>query len=385
MKIEEVSNQNFQLEEPPAPKRTRLQAFWRVFRKNRLAILGFLIFLLFFFSALIGLFLTSGKDPLFNPSMIRLQEKLRPPMAKPNIESLRPEEVPELGLYLMGTDDLGRDVFARMLQGAWVSLTVGFVAVGISVLIGIFMGGIAGYFGQHYIRVDHVLIAILLATNAGLLESGRILYAVVILCLALAYIIYLRFAQGKTRGPRTGFLSRNAVTIDTLIMRLVDIMLCFPSFFLILTVVALLPASIYNIMIVIGLTSWMGTTRFVRAEFLSLREQDFVAAVKALGVGNFRIIFRHMMPNAIAPVLVSATIGIASAILTEAGLSFLGFGVPPPHATWGNILSDGKRFIFDAPWLTFIPGVAILIVVLSFNLFGEGLRDTLNPKLRERH
>jgi peptide/nickel transport system permease protein len=149
-------------------------------------------------------------------------------------------------------------------------------------------------------------------------------------------------------------------------------------------VVALLPASIYNIMIVIGLTSWMGSTRFVRAEFLSLRELDFVAAARALGLSNFRIIFRHMMPNAIAPVLVSATIGIASAILTEAGLSFLGFGVPPPHATWGNILSDGKRFIFDAPWLTFIPGFAILIVVLSFNLFGEGLRDVMNPKLRER-
>jgi peptide/nickel transport system permease protein len=177
----------------------------------------------------------------------------------------------------------------------------------------------------------------------------------------------------------------NTLMVDTLIMRFVDIMLCFPSFFLILTVVALLPASIYNIMIVIGLTSWEGTARFVRAEFLSLREQDFVAAAKALGVGNLRIIFRHMVPNAIAPVLVSATIGIASAILTEAGLSFLGFGVPPPHATWGNILSDGKRFIFDAPWLTFIPGAAILIVVLSFNLFGEGLRDILNPRLRERH
>ena len=177
----------------------------------------------------------------------------------------------------------------------------------------------------------------------------------------------------------------DTMTIDTLIMRIVDIMLCFPSFFLILTVVALLPASIYNIMIVIGLTHWMGATRFVRAEFLSLREQDFVAAVKALGVGNFRIIFRHMIPNAIAPVLVSATIGIASAILTEAGLSFLGFGVPPPHATWGNILSGGRNFLFDAPWLTFIPGFAILVVVLSFNLFGEGLRDALNPKLRERH
>jgi peptide/nickel transport system permease protein len=177
-------------------------------------------------------------------------------------------------------------------------------------------------------------------------------------------------------------LQRETFSVDTLIMRLVDIMLCFPGFFLILTVVALLPASIYNIMIVIGMTSWMGTTRFVRAEFLSLREQDFVTAARALGVGNLRIIFRHMMPNAVAPVLVSATIGIATAILTEAGLSFLGFGVPPPHATWGNILSDGKGYIFDAPWLTFVPGVAILIVVLSFNLFGEGLRDALNPKLR---
>jgi hypothetical protein len=120
------------------------------------------------------------------------------------------------------------------------------------------------------------------------------------------------------------------------------------------------------------------------AEFLSLREQDFVAAARALGLHDLRIIFRHMMPNAVAPVLVSATIGIATAILTEAGLSFLGFGVPPPHATWGNILSGGKGFIFDAPWLTFVPGLAILMVVLSFNLFGEGLRDVLNPKLRER-
>jgi peptide/nickel transport system permease protein len=191
-------------------------------------------------------------------------------------------------------------------------------------------------------------------------------------------------SQKKQQRGWKGLLQKNAMSMDTLIMRFVDIMLCFPSFFLILTVVALLPASIYNIMIVIGLTSWMGATRFVRAEFLSLREQDFVAAARALGLSNFRIIFRHMMPNAIAPVLVSATIGIASAILTEAGLSFLGFGVPPPHATWGNILSDGKRFIFDAPWLTFIPGFAILVVVLSFNLFGEGLRDVLNPKLRER-
>jgi peptide/nickel transport system permease protein len=302
-----------------------LQESWGLLRENRLAFAGLFIFVIFFLVALTGLVLTYGDDPVFDPALVRLEDKLRPPLSTPNVETLHAEEVPRLGIYIFGTDDLGRDVFARMLQGAWVSLSVGFVAVGISVIIGIFMGGIAGYFGQH------------------------------------------------------------RSFIDTLIMRFVDIMLCFPSFFLILTVVALLPASMYNIMIVIGLTSWMGTTRFVRAEFLSLREQDFVTAARALGINHWRIIFRHMMPNAVAPVLVSATIGIAGAILTEAGLSFLGFGVPPPDATWGNILSSGTDFVFDAPWLTYIPGIAILIVVLSFNLFGEGLRDILNPKLRERH
>ena len=314
-----------EVEEPLGPRSSQLQETWRLLKKNRLAFTGLVIFVLFFCVATAGLILTSGAKPVFDPSLVRLQEKLLPPLSAPNVESLLPEEIPGLRIYLLGTDDLGRDVFARMLQGAWVSLTVGFVAVGISVIIGVFIGGIAGYFGQ------------------------------------------------------------NRPVVDTLIMRFVDIMLCFPSFFLILTVVALLPASIYNIMIIIGLTSWMGTTRFVRAEFLSLREQDFVTAARALGLDHVRIIFRHMMPNAIAPVLVSATIGIASAILTEAGLSFLGFGVPPPHATWGNILSSGKDFIFDAPWLTFVPGLAILIVVLAFNLFGEGLRDILNPKLRERY
>jgi peptide/nickel transport system permease protein len=377
------------IEPPLAPKQTQMQEFRRLFGQNRLAILGLFIFILFFFCAVTGLFLTSGSRPFFDPAMVRLQEKLRPPLAKPHLDSLQPEEVPALNVYLMGTDDLGRDVFARMLQGAWVSLTVGFVAVGISVLIGIFMGGIAGYFGQHYIRLDHILLTLALILAAGLIIVKFAFIGTMILLLCLAYIFYSLFARHASTKKETLVLKTmlhiNAVSVDTLIMRIVDIMLCFPSFFLILTVVALLPASIYNIMIVIGLTSWMGTTRFVRAEFLSLREQDFVAAAKALGISNFRIIFRHIMPNAVAPVLVSATIGIASAILTEAGLSFLGFGVPPPHATWGNILSNGKNFIFDAPWLTFIPGITILIVVLSFNLFGEGLRDILNPKLRERH
>jgi peptide/nickel transport system permease protein len=361
------------------PRRTRWQEFWRVFRKNRMAFCGMVMFLLFFLIALAGFFLTSGSDPVFDPAVVRLQEKLRPPLSFPQVEVLKPGEVPSLGIYLLGTDDLGRDVFARMLQGAWVSLTVGFVAVGISIVVGIFMGGIAGYYGQAHIGAGHILAALPAAAGVGLLATARPLWGAVLLAAGIALAAFLSRAR-----PGSGPLALRALSVDTLIMRLVDIMLCFPGFFLILTVVALLPASIYNIMIVIGLTSWMGTTRFIRAEFLSLREQDFVTAAKALGVGNFRIIFRHMIPNAIAPVLVSATIGIAGAILTEAGLSFLGFGVPPPHATWGNILSDGKGFIFDAPWLTFIPGIAILVVVLSFNLFGEGLRDTLNPKLKER-
>lgn len=377
-------------EAPVAPQLSRLQDSWRLLKRNRLAFMGLAVFLLFFITAVGGLILTSGSDPFFDPATVRLQEKLRPPLSSPLIETLSPEERPRLGVYLLGTDDLGRDVFARMLQGAWVSLTVGFVAVGISVIIGIFMGGMSGYFGQKHLRLDHLIASLVILTGGALLVIGPRSPGVTLLLVGIAYIFFSAFSKrglGKERIPKwiPSFLFRDALSLDTLIMRFVDIMLCFPSFFLILTVVALLPASIYNIMIVIGLTSWMGTTRFVRAEFLSLREQDFVTAVRALGVSNRRIIYRHMIPNAIAPVLVSAIIGIATAILTEAGLSFLGFGVPPPYATWGNILSDGKRFIFDAPWLTFIPGFAILIVVLSFNLFGEGLRDIMNPKLRERY
>jgi peptide/nickel transport system permease protein len=373
-------------EAPSAPRRSRLKDSWRLLKKNRLASAGLAIFVIFFLIACVGLVLTSGTKPLFDPALVRLPEKLRPPLSKPNLEVLQPEQIPPLGVFLLGTDELGRDVFARMLQGAWVSLTVGFVAVGISVLVGIFLGGIAGYYGQLSIRMKDIIPACLFLAGGTGLAFGFIHIGFALIAIALVSLpLFFRLGRRAIGHANWERLRRDAISVDTLVMRFVDIMLCFPSFFLILTVVALLPASIYNIMIVIGLTSWMGTTRFVRAEFLSLREQDFVTAARALGVGDLRIIFRHMIPNAVAPVLVSATIGIAGAILTEAGLSFLGFGVPPPHATWGNILSDGKNYIFDAPWLTFAPGFAILIVVLSFNLFGEGLRDILNPKLRERY
>ncbi len=369
-----------------APRKSIFFVFWHDFKKNTTAVAGMLIFLVFFVIAVTGVILTIGTDPVLDPSLIRLQEKLRPPLSQPLVEDLSPDEIPKMGIYVLGTDELGRDVFARMLQGAWVSLTVGFVAVGISVIIGIILGGWAGYYGNHKITLGHVLGVVSIVLGTVWLFRNQPFAGILFFSAGVLLAGYIRKARKKFMGisSRKNLLFFPVLSMDALVTGLIDIMLCFPSFFLILTVVAILPSSIYNIMIIIGLTSWMGTARFVRAEFLALREMDFITASRALGMSDRRIIFLHMIPNAVAPVLVSATIGIATAILTEAGLSFLGFGVPPPHATWGNILSNGKNFLFDAPWLTFVPGIAILIVVLAFNLFGEGLRDALNPKLRER-
>jgi peptide/nickel transport system permease protein len=167
-------------------------------------------------------------------------------------------------------------------------------------------------------------------------------------------------------------------------MRFVDLMLNFPTFFLILAVIAYLDSSIWNIMAVIGLTSWMGICRLVRAEVMSLRERDFLVAAEALGLPPSRIIFRHALPNALAPVFVSAVLGVAGAILVESALSFLGIGVQPPMASWGNILTEGKSTIGVAWWLSVYPGLAILITVLGYNLLGDGLRDVIDPRLKER-
>ena len=175
-----TDTQDYQLDEPLAPKRTRFEEFWRLFKQNRLAIAGMAFFILFFVVAIIGLALTSGNDPFLDPALVRLQEKLRPPLARPNLEMLKPNEVPTLGVYLLGTDDLGRDVFARMLQGSWVSLTVGFVAVGIAIIIGIFLGGIAGYYGHRHIQINQLivggfLVAGLLLILFGLFWAGIVL------------------------------------------------------------------------------------------------------------------------------------------------------------------------------------------------------------------
>lgn len=222
--------------------------------------------------------------------------------------------------HFCGCDDKGRDVLARLLHGARNSLLVGFVAVGIAAVVGILLGALAGFFG--------------------------------------------------------GWL-------DTFVIsRAIEVLMCFPTFFLILTVVAVMDPkylSIWSIMLVIGLTTWTGIARFTRGEFLRLKSREFVLAAKALGAGRRRLIFRHILPSALTPVLVSVSFGIAGAILSEAGLSFLGVGVQPPDPSWGNVLS-GVQTAWDQWWLGVFPGAAIFLSVLSYNLLGEGLRDALDPR-----
>jgi peptide/nickel transport system permease protein len=238
----------------------------------------------------------------------------------PNKPDIKRILEPPSARHWLGTDQIGRDVLSRMLYGARVSLAVGFVSVGIATAIGIALGAGAGYHG----------------------------------------------------GP-----------VDGAVMRLVDLMLVFPRFFLLLAVLAFLKPSIWTIMAVIGLTGWMGVARLVRAEFLALKEREFVIWSQSIGASAFRIIWRHILPNAMGPVLVAMTLGIPAAILTESGLSFLGLGVRPPYATWGNILNEGKEVIELAWWLSVYPGLAILVTVLSYNLLGEGIRDALDPRLRQ--
>lgn len=271
--------------------------FWKNFRHNRFAVMGGCVVLLLFAVSLLAPFITP-----WDPHAIDAYHVLLPPSAD----------------HWFGTDELGRDVFTRVIYGARISLKVGFVSVGIAVAIGVVLGLVSGFYG--------------------------------------------------------GF-------IDTVIMRFVDIMLCFPTFFLILAVIAFLEPSIWYIMAIIGLTGWMGVARLVRAEVLSLRERDFILAARALGASDGRIIFRHILPNALSPVLVSATLGVAGAILTESALSFLGIGVQPPTPSWGNILTSGKDYIEFGWWLSLFPGLAILVTVLAYNLLGEGIRDALDPRL----
>ena len=275
----------------------RASVFWRKFRHKRTAVFGAVLVII-----LILLSLAAPVIAPYSPDKQDLSQKLRPPSVS----------------HWMGTDEYGRDVLSRMLYGGRISLSVGFVAVGISLFVGVLLGALAGYFGGW---------------------------------------------------------------VDQAIMRTVDIVLCIPTLFLILMLIVFLGPSLFNIMVIIGLTSWTELSRLVRAEFLTLKQRDYVSAARAVGASNRRIIFMHILPNALAPIFISATFGVAGAILLESGLSFLGLGVQPPMASWGNILTSGKDYITQAWWLTMIPGMAIFITVMGYNLLGDGLRDIMDPRL----
>lgn len=278
---------------------TYLQMVWRRFKRHKLAVASLIVLGCLYLVAIFSPVLSTHDYRAVEPE-IRLQA--------PSSE------------HWFGTDDVGRDIYSRILHGARISLSVGFVAAGFAVLVGTIVGAVAGYFGG---------------------------------------------------------------VIDDILMRITEIFMAFPTFFLLITVVSLLPRSIFNIMIVIGLTSWPGLARMVRAEFLSLREQDFTEAARAIGASDRRIIFRHILPNAMAPIIVSTSLRIGGAILSESGLSFLGLGVQEPFPSWGNILNRGRNFLRYAPWITMAPGLFIFITVLCFNFIGDGLRDALDPRLKQ--
>ena len=279
---------------------------WIRFRRNTVGMIAAAVVALLFLIAIVtGICAWSGFYFPLDPNATNLALKLKPPSLE----------------HWLGTDNLGRDVFSRMLNGSYISLTVGFIAVAVSLLIGVTVGAVSGYLGGW---------------------------------------------------------------VDNVMMRVVDAILCFPTFFLILTAVALLGPNILNIIAVIGLVSWTGTARLVRAEFLTLRESEYVRAARTLGQRSLLIIFRHILPNAAAPIIVTAVLGIPEAILTEASLSFLGFGVQPPQATWGNTISDGKTYLLDAWWLIVFPGLAIFVAALSFYLAGDALRQASETRSEKK-
>lgn len=336
--------------EQPQKKRRSKQGYWhlvlRQFLKRRQAVVS-LVFLIFLGSVALAAPFLAGDVPIYMtqngtaywfPNVIAYHglagvdfthwapdpsdTAVWPPIpcGPDRSDLLQRLEAPRPGHWL-GVDDRGRDVLSRIIWGSRVSMSVGFVAVGIAVVIGVIIGALAGYYGG---------------------------------------------------------------IIDAIVLRIIEVMLCLPSFVLILSIIAFLPPSIYNIMFALGAIGWTGIARLVRAEFLRLRETDFTTAAKATGLTNRRIIFRHLLPNALAPVWVSATFGVAGAILTESALSFLGFGVPPPTASWGEILSQSEKYLYrGAWWLVVYPGLAIFLTVTAFNLLGDGLRDAMDPRLRE--
>ena len=287
---------------PTAAARSQWDLASRAFSRNGLAVTGLMAIGLFYLLAVLTPFL-APTDPAFQGELAT-QRYLAPSLEHP-----------------LGTDRFARDVLSRLLYGARVSLSIGFIAVSISVSLGTLIGAVSGYLGGRW---------------------------------------------------------------DAIIMRFVDTVVSFPRLVLLITIVALFEPSIFLIIAVLGLTQWPYISRIVRGEVLSLREREFVQAARALGYSRRRIILRHVVPNTLAPVIVAATLGIGNTIVLEAGLSFLGIGIQPPDPSWGNMMNAGRGQLLDAWWITTFPGLAIVMTVLSLNLVGDGLRDALDPRLRAR-
>ncbi len=229
------------------------------------------------------------------------------------------EKIAVMRTFILGTDQYGRDILSRVIYGSKISLSIGFLVVLISVTLGTVIGVTSGYFGGW---------------------------------------------------------------ADAVMMRVVDVLIAFPALFLILIIIATFGNSIYLIVLTLSFTGWMGVARIVRSQVLSLKEQEFILAAQSLGLSNMRVIFRHLAPNTLTPVIIAATLRIGSIILTEAGLSFLGLGVQPPTPSWGNIINEGRDSLLNYWWISTFPGIAILTTVVCFNLIGDGVRDALDPRMR---
>lgn len=282
-------------------KRSQWREVWRMLKKNKMALVGLGILVILVLLALFA-------DVIADYDTVVIKQNLANRLKGPSAE------------HWLGTDEFGRDIFARLVHGARVSLKVGIIAVGISIILGGILGALAGFYG------------------------GR---------------------------------------IDNIIMRIMDVFLAIPSILLAIAIVSALGPSIINLMVAISISSVPRYARIVRASVLSIRDQEFVEAARAIGANNARIIFRHIIPNSLAPVIVQGTLGVASAILSTAGLSFIGLGIQPPAPEWGSMLSGGRQYLRYAWWVTTFPGVAIMITILSLNLLGDGLRDALDPRLKQ--
>ena len=308
-------------------------------------------------------------------------------------------EMPRRFRHILGTGSLGDDLMAGLIHGARISLTIGFISMTIAAIIGLLLGAIAGYFGDNRLVTTRgkfwtVVIGVFVAwfyafqTRNFILQDAinssglNMLLQLILSIFIFAGIIFIFMLVGKLVGRLPYLNKRMFIPADTLISRTIEIFYAMPTFILILTIAAIARPSITNLMVIIGLTSWTGIARLTRAEFLRIRNLEYIQAARSLGFSELNIIVKHALPNGIAPALVSIAFGIASAILIESSLSFLGIGVPSDLVTWGSLVSDGREK-FSAWWLVLFPGMAIFITVTVYNLIGEGLRDALDPKQKK--